>query len=694
MSPNFRPRIGPNLDQLGDSDADVLATTLTGYVSIPGYTTITSSDTVLSAIERLNGNIDSIIAGEVISVFGRTGVVVATNGDYNTSQVTELTNLYFTNSRAVGATLIGYVSGAGTISSSDSILSAIQKLNGNISALVTGVSSFNTRTGAITLTSGDVTTALGFTPVSGSGVTNQISYWIGTSTQGGDSTFIFNPTTKFFGLGGNPSALFHLQGNISAANWGSTGTATGIGLRMDAVTLTNTTSSGTIASIYGDYIGIKTFAASSATTYTLAGSVYIAGVAAGTNVTNTNTAALVLGGNLLFNAGSTMALGTYDQNILNIRTNNTTRINISSSGRLQYFGDALSSGTTSWLIFTEPSHTGGSNPGLQWISGTHTNQTASTERIDQEWRNNRTITWATGTLALQRAMVIGGQTLAFAAASTVTIACTLDVQMPVAGSNATITNNYAQRWVFDASNYLGITVGSTGIVDLKAIGSGAGFIFNTNVTSNGNIGTTTTLDAANFFVTANSSTTRSSTTNSLLFTGSTTNFFRTYFNGNINFLPTTNSYYSSIIVGGHPVTIASTGTHPIFANMLINPISITAGAGSLTNSATLYVNGAATGATNNYSLWVASGLFRIGGDTTRDEGVNLIFGTTTGSKIGTSTSQKIAFWNKTPVIQPTTGITGAAFVANTSGIINGTATYGGYTGGQIVAALQLVGILA
>lgn len=97
----------------------------------------------------------------VTSVFGRIGAVVATSGDYNTSQVTEVTNLYFTNARAIAATLTGYVSGAGTISSTDSILSAIQKLNGNITALVTGVSSVSgdsalisnsTSTGAVTLT--------------------------------------------------------------------------------------------------------------------------------------------------------------------------------------------------------------------------------------------------------------------------------------------------------------------------------------------------------------------------------------------------------------------------------------------------------------------------------------------------------------------------------------------------------------
>jgi hypothetical protein len=92
----------------------------------------------------------------VTSVFGRTGAVVATSGDYNTSQVTENTNLYFTNARAIASTLTGYTSGAGTITSSDSILSAIQKLNGNIGALTTGVSSVNGLTGAVTLTTSNI----------------------------------------------------------------------------------------------------------------------------------------------------------------------------------------------------------------------------------------------------------------------------------------------------------------------------------------------------------------------------------------------------------------------------------------------------------------------------------------------------------------------------------------------------------
>jgi hypothetical protein len=74
----------------------------------------------------------------------------------NTAAVPESGNLYFTNARAIASVLTGYTSGAGTISAADSILSAIQKLNGNIGALVTGVSSVNGQTGAVTLTTSNI----------------------------------------------------------------------------------------------------------------------------------------------------------------------------------------------------------------------------------------------------------------------------------------------------------------------------------------------------------------------------------------------------------------------------------------------------------------------------------------------------------------------------------------------------------
>ena len=36
---------------------------------------------------------------------------------------------------------------------------------------------------------------------------------------------------------------------------------------------------------------------------------------------------------------------------------------------------------------------------------------------------------------------------------------------------------------------------------------------------------------------------------------------------------------------------------------------------------------------------------------------NFVFNTTTGTKFGTATTQKMAFWNATPIVQPTDGAT-------------------------------------
>jgi hypothetical protein len=66
-----------------------------------------------------------------------------------------------------------------------------------------------------------------------------------------------------------------------------------------------------------------------------------------------------------------------------------------------------------------------------------------------------------------------------------------------------------------------------------------------------------------------------------------------------------------------------------------------------------------------------------------------------GTKIGTGTNQLLAFWNKTPIVQPTTGITGAAFVqVNTTTAVSTASTFGGYTLDKVVAALINIGILA
>lgn len=101
-------------------------------------------------------------AGGVTSFNTRTGAVVPANGDYTTAQVTESGNLYFTQARAIASPITGYVSGAGTVAATDTILQAIQKLNGNAAALVTGVSSVSNSDGTLTIspTTGAVVASL------------------------------------------------------------------------------------------------------------------------------------------------------------------------------------------------------------------------------------------------------------------------------------------------------------------------------------------------------------------------------------------------------------------------------------------------------------------------------------------------------------------------------------------------------
>lgn len=91
---------------------------------------------------------------------------------------------------------------------------------------------------------------------------------------------------------------------------------------------------------------------------------------------------------------------------------------------------------------------------------------------------------------------------------------------------------------------------------------------------------------------------------------------------------------------------------------------------------------------------IAKAPFTAEADVTLLDGINFIFDSTTGTKIGTASSQKIGLWNATPIVQPTTGIAAATFAANTSGIVNDTATFDGYTIGQVVKALRNTGLLA
>ena len=106
------------------------------------------------------------------------------------------------------------------------------------------------------------------------------------------------------------------------------------------------------------------------------------------------------------------------------------------------------------------------------------------------------------------------------------------------------------------------------------------------------------------------------------------------------------------------------------------------------------ISGLATTTANNVILADGQGNKVIWFDSTNSLISNIKIDTVTGVKIGTATTQKIGFWNATPIVQPTTAVAAATFVANTSAILNDTATFDGYTIGQVVKALRNTGILA
>jgi hypothetical protein len=49
---------------------------------------------------------------------------------------------------------------------------------------------------------------------------------------------------------------------------------------------------------------------------------------------------------------------------------------------------------------------------------------------------------------------------------------------------------------------------------------------------------------------------------------------------------------------------------------------------------------------------VAAAAWELTGSKALNDGSNIVLGTTTGTKLGTATTQKLAFWDATPVVQP------------------------------------------
>jgi hypothetical protein len=193
-----------------------------------------------------------------------------------------------------------------------------------------------------------------------------------------------------------------------------------------------------------------------------------------------------------------------------------------------------------------------------------------------------------------------------------------------------------------------------------------------------------------------------------------------------NFIPNGNVVTSNVVTVNQTFNPTS-GTATI-AQLLVSPtINQTGGANGITRG--LYVNPTLTAAADwrsiewsNNSGWGlygagtadnylagkllintttvgtfnldVNGTARVSGDFTIADTRNIILATGTGTKIGTATSQKLSFWNATPIVQPTTAVASATRVSNAGSAISTGDTFDGYTVAQVIKALRDTGILA
>jgi hypothetical protein len=119
-----------------------------------------------------------------------------------------------------------------------------------------------------------------------------------------------------------------------------------------------------------------------------------------------------------------------------------------------------------------------------------------------------------------------------------------------------------------------------------------------------------------------------------------------------------------------------------------------------TAGGTLRVTVSTTGVTIANALAVTgattlTGLLTANGGITLGDAQNIAFNTTTGTKIGAATTQKLSFWNATPIVQPTTAVSSATVASPGGGTnLKTDDTFDGYTIAQVVKALRNAGLLA
>ena len=275
------------------------------------------------------------------------------------------------------------------------------------------------------------------------------------------------------------------------------------------------------------------------------------------------------------------------------------------------------------------------------------------------------------------------------------------------GTSSTPTLTSVNTHYYNASNYYTASVSSAGQVNFDVVTSGVPYF-----KFNNKLGSSTQLVAGTDAF--NSSVYRSTwsggdATPSVMFKGSSgtgsSAFIFNSTNGDGIGITMTNSAGNNILRASMYVTnathTASTETGDLSFSLIntgataVERFRLTSTGSRLVYDASNYFTTTISSAGGiTFDAVGTSPSFLFNDAVTLADGAGLSTGTSTGTKIGTLTSQKIAFWNKTPIVQPTTAIASSTFVSGAGANLTDIDTFGGYTLKQVVQALINVGLLA
>ena len=231
-----------------------------------------TSDGVLTLTQQDAGTVTVDLDGRYL--LGNETITLS--GQATGSGTTAIT-VTLDNAAVIGKVLTGYVSGAGTVASTDTILQAIQKLNGNIGAIVSGVSSVSGTTDriAVSPTSGAVVVDIASTYAGQSTITTlgtiTTGVWNGTAIAnsyigtGIDATKIADGSVTNAEFQYINSLTSNAQTQIDAKQAGSTNLTSLSGLTYASTSFVKMTASGTFALDTNTYVNTSSISGTSGT---------------------------------------------------------------------------------------------------------------------------------------------------------------------------------------------------------------------------------------------------------------------------------------------------------------------------------------------------------------------------------------------------------------------------------------------